>query len=109
MVKLVKHGPMKSQARVNWLALFLNVCFAIGMNVVAAEPSPVVLVIHGGAGISRDALTPEREVLCRKTMEEALRAGGKVLRDGGPSLDAVEAAIVVLEDSPLFNAGRGSA
>jgi len=100
---------MKTHAHVNWLALFLNVCFAIGMNVIASEDSPVVLVIHGGAGITRDALPPEREASCRKAMEEALRAGGKVLRDAGASLDAVEAAIVVLEDSPLFNAGRGSA
>lgn len=79
------------------------------MNVTAAEPFRIGLVIHGGAGITRDALTSEREACCRKTMEEALRAGGQVLLDGGTSLDAVEAAIVVLEDAPVFNAGRGSA
>jgi len=79
------------------------------MNVTAAEPFRIALVIHGGAGISRDDLTPEREASCQKTMEAALRAGGKVLLEGGSSLDAVEAAIVILEDSPVFNAGRGSA
>ena len=79
------------------------------MNETAARPFRIGLVIHGGAGITRDALTPEREAACRKTMEEALSAGGKVLLDGGPSLDAVEAAVVILEDAPVFNAGRGSA
>jgi beta-aspartyl-peptidase (threonine type) len=71
--------------------------------------TPITLVIHGGAGITRNELTPEKETACRTALEEALRAGHKVLSDGGASLDAVQAAIVVLEDSPLFNAGRGSA
>src|SRR6266404_3918057 len=101
--------PMKTKASMNWFALSLGVCLATGMNVIAGESSPVALVIHGGAGIAREGLTPEREAACRKTMEEALQAGTKILRAGGTSLDAVQAAIVVLEDSPLFNAGRGSA
>jgi isoaspartyl peptidase/L-asparaginase-like protein (Ntn-hydrolase superfamily) len=71
--------------------------------------APITLVIHGGAGIARDELTPEKETACRTTLGEALRAGHKILLGGGTSLDAVQAAIVVLEDSPLFNAGRGSA
>jgi beta-aspartyl-peptidase (threonine type) len=74
-----------------------------------AADSPITLVIHGGAGVARDELTPKKEAECRATLEEALRAGHKILREGGPSLDAVQAAIVVLEDSPLFNAGRGAA
>ncbi len=74
-----------------------------------AADSPITLVIHGGAGIARDELTPEKETVCRTTLNEALRAGHKILLDGGASLEAVQAAIVVLEDSPLFNAGRGSA
>lgn len=75
---------------------------------VMAADAPITLVIHGGAGIARKDLSPEREAACRKTLEEALRSGHKVLRDGGSSLDAVQAAIIVLEDSPLFNAGRGA-
>lgn len=67
------------------------------------------LVIHGGAGtISREAMTPDREQEYRAALTEALRAGHRVLEGGGTSLDAVIAAIVILEDSPLFNAGRGA-
>jgi beta-aspartyl-peptidase (threonine type) len=67
------------------------------------------MVIHGGAGtIRRDALTPEEEREYRTALSEALNAGFRVLRDGGASLDAVSAALVIMEDSPLFNAGRGA-
>ncbi|MGE3805603.1 MAG: isoaspartyl peptidase/L-asparaginase family protein [Gemmataceae bacterium] len=79
-----------------------------------AEPdntaTNIVLAIHGGAGvIERDKMTPEREKAYRETLEKALRAGHAALdKKGGTSLDAVEAAIRVLEDSPLFNAGKGA-
>ena len=67
------------------------------------------MVIHGGAGtIVRDQMTPEREQEYRAALTEALHAGHRVLRDGGSSPDAVIAAITILEDSPLFNAGRGA-
>jgi beta-aspartyl-peptidase (threonine type) len=67
------------------------------------------MVIHGGAGtIERGSLTPEREREYHATLTEALRAGHAVLAGGGAALDAVEAAIRVLEDSPLFNAGKGA-
>ncbi len=67
------------------------------------------LVIHGGAGgISRENLTPEREAAMRAALTEALQAGHAVLAKGGRSLDAVTAAIRVLEDSPYFNAGKGA-
>ncbi|NBD07635.1 MULTISPECIES: isoaspartyl peptidase/L-asparaginase family protein [Corallococcus] len=67
------------------------------------------LVIHGGAGvISRENLTPEREAAVRAALTEALQAGHAVLAKGGRSLDAVTAAIRVLEDSPYFNAGKGA-
>ncbi|MBW3554328.1 MAG: isoaspartyl peptidase/L-asparaginase [Gemmatimonadetes bacterium] len=67
------------------------------------------LVMHGGAGtITRASMTPEVEAQYRETMEAAIRAGHAVLRDGGGSLDAVVATIKVLEDSPLFNSGRGA-
>jgi beta-aspartyl-peptidase (threonine type) len=67
------------------------------------------MVIHGGAGtIAREELTPEQEQEYRAALTEALRAGYDVLQRGGASLDAVIAAIQVMEDSPLFNAGRGA-
>jgi beta-aspartyl-peptidase (threonine type) len=66
-------------------------------------------MIHGGAGvIKRGSLTPEREKEYRDKLEEALLAGYKALQDGKTGVDAVEIAIRILEDSPLFNAGKGS-
>ncbi|MGN6690072.1 MAG: isoaspartyl peptidase/L-asparaginase [Sphingopyxis sp.] len=67
------------------------------------------LAIHGGAGvIERGSLSPEKERAYRAGLDEALRAGSAVLDKGGPALDAVAAAVRVLEDNPLFNAGRGA-
>lgn len=67
------------------------------------------LVVHGGAGvITRDALTPELEAEFRAALTEALQAGHRVLEAGGSSLDAIEAAVRLMEDSPLFNAGKGA-
>lgn len=66
-------------------------------------------VIHGGAGvIKRGSLTPEREKEYRAKLEEALLAGYRALQAGRTSVDAVEIAIRILEDSPLFNAGKGA-
>ncbi len=66
-------------------------------------------VIHGGAGvIKRGSLTPEKELEYKKKLEEAVLAGYRALQAGKPSLDAVEIAIRILEDSPLFNAGKGA-
>lgn len=66
-------------------------------------------MIHGGAGvIRRGSLTPEKEKEYRAKLEESLLAGYKALQDGKTSLDAVETAIKILEDSPLFNAGKGA-
>ncbi len=70
---------------------------------------PVAIAIHGGAGtILKENLTPELEKAYLEKLEEALRAGHKILADGGDSVTAVQAAIVVMEDSPLFNAGKGA-
>ena len=66
-------------------------------------------VLHGGAGtIRRGSMTPEREKEYRAKLEEALLAGYKALQAGKTSVDAVEIAIRILEDSPLFNAGKGA-
>src|SRR5687768_3227955 len=67
------------------------------------------IVIHGGAGtISRESMTPALEKAYRDTLTIALRRGYEILARGGSSLDAVEATVRVMEDSPLFNAGKGA-
>jgi beta-aspartyl-peptidase (threonine type) len=81
-----------------------------GVSTVSAMDKPKWgLVIHGGAGvIKRENLSPEKEAEVRAKLEESLRAGHAVLARGGSSVEAVSAAIVILEDSPLFNAGKGA-
>lgn len=76
---------------------------------VPTSGNKIVLVIHGGAGtITRANMTPEREKAYQAALEQALLAGYQVLNKGGSSLDAVEAAVRIMEDNPLFNAGRGA-
>jgi len=78
-------------------------------TVADARQPEWTLVIHGGAGvIERARMTSETDKAVRKALGEALDAGSAVLAKGGSSLDAVEAAIRVLEDDPHFNAGRGA-
>jgi len=76
----------------------------------AAEAAPKwAIVVHGGAGvIERSDLKPEQEAAYRAAISKAAEAGAAVLRQGGTSLDAIEASIHLLEDDPLFNAGRGA-
>jgi beta-aspartyl-peptidase (threonine type) len=67
------------------------------------------MVVHGGAGtIRREQMTPEREREYRAALTDALRTGHGALAQGAHALDAVVAALQLLEDSPLFNAGRGA-
>ena len=67
------------------------------------------IAIHGGAGtILRSSMTSEKEAAYKKALQEAIEAGEHILVQKGRSIDAVEAAIKVLEDNPLFNAGKGS-
>lgn len=73
------------------------------------ETQRIRLAIHGGAGtIERSNMTPEREREYRAGLERALSTGYEILKRGGSSLDATEAAVRVLEDDPHFNAGKGS-
>ena len=67
------------------------------------------IVIHGGAGtILKKNMTPEDEASYTAKLEEAIRVGYEILKNGGSSLDAVEKTVNVLENSPLFNAGKGA-
>lgn len=89
---------------------------AIGALAMATQASgqPAVegrwtLVIHGGAGvIERDRLTAEQDSAIRAALSHALETGSAILRDGGSSIDAIEATVRELEDDPHFNAGRGA-
>ncbi|HEU5245754.1 MAG TPA: isoaspartyl peptidase/L-asparaginase [Candidatus Udaeobacter sp.] len=73
------------------------------------ETQKIGLAIHGGAGtIEQSSMTPEREREYRAGLERALTAGYEILKRGGSSLDATEAAVRALEDDPHFNAGKGS-
>lgn len=78
------------------------------LSTTAAIAATPVLVIHGGAGVIRSELSPEAQQAVRTDLEAALAAGYAVLKEGGTSLDAVGKAIVILEDSPRFNAGKGA-
>jgi beta-aspartyl-peptidase (threonine type) len=74
-----------------------------GHPALAEGDTRVAIAIHGGAGtITREELSEEREKAIRETLARALQAGHARLTDGMTAMDAVEAAIVVLEDSPLF-------
>jgi beta-aspartyl-peptidase (threonine type) len=83
-------------------------------SLLAQQPSKLAaghwgIEVHGGAGvIKRSSMTPEAEAAYRASMAQATEAGAKVLDQGGSSLDAVDTAIRILEDDPLFNAGRGA-
>ncbi|TQV84895.1 isoaspartyl peptidase/L-asparaginase family protein [Aliikangiella coralliicola] len=69
----------------------------------------IAIAIHGGAGtILKANMTPELEKAYHAKLAEALKAGYQVLKTGGSSVNAVQAAIVIMEDSPLFNAGKGA-
>jgi beta-aspartyl-peptidase (threonine type) len=79
-------------------------------NAQEKPPPKVIFAVHGGAGvIARDKLSAEVERDVRDNLDKALDAGYAVLKRGASSLDAVEAAIVLMEDAPVFNAGRGAA
>ncbi|HEY1023288.1 MAG TPA: isoaspartyl peptidase/L-asparaginase [Flavisolibacter sp.] len=81
----------------------------IVLQVAHAQQKKYVLVIHGGAGtITRANMTPEREKAYTAALREALQTGYNSLQAGKSSLDAVETTIHVLENSPLFNAGKGA-
>ena len=80
-----------------------------GKQADRSEAAPITIVIHGGAGAqARGRYSAQQEAEYRAALNEALDAGYAVLDQGGEALDAIQAAIVIMEDSPLFNAGKGS-
>ena len=81
--------------------------YAVRDGVLVAMQAPL-LVIHGGAGVERADLSAEDEAAARQALQQALLAGHAELEAGKSALDAVTAAISVLEDAPQFNAGRGA-
>src|SRR5436190_24036971 len=94
--------------RILHASLWIVIVSGMATSRAADSATNFILVLHGGAGVWRNELTPERERESRETMRAALTVGHGVLRTNGTSLDAVEAALRVLEDSPVFNAGKGS-
>ncbi|MCW3467097.1 isoaspartyl peptidase/L-asparaginase family protein [Chitinophaga nivalis] len=89
------------------LLLFMVLVLCFGE--MQAQQGKYVLVIHGGAGtILKSQMTPEKEAAYKAALAKALQAGYEKIQGGASSLDAVEAAVHVMEDSPLFNAGKGA-
>jgi beta-aspartyl-peptidase (threonine type) len=96
-----------------WVVLMgAGIAMAASIAAPAQEPQAThrwAIVVHGGAGvIERSKLGPEGDAAYRAGLKQAVEAGTAVLDKGGSALDAVEAAIHVLEDDPHFNAGRGA-
>lgn len=92
--------------------LFISMMGMITTNAQQADGNGrknIVLVIHGGAGtILKKNMTPEKEKAYQASLQLALQTGYSILNKGGSALDAVEATVKVLEDNPLFNAGKGA-
>ena len=93
-----------------WGNVFLLLfSFQLAFSQSDATKAPVSIVIHGGAGnFGPEDLPDERAILYKEKLEVALQTGYDILTDGGTSIDAVVETIKVMEDSPLFNAGKGA-
>src|SRR5687768_8969934 len=90
------------------LIILLTAVFFFNSALAQQKHKPVI-VIHGGAGtILKSQMTDEREKEYINALTEALRSGYSILKNGGSSLDAVESTVRMLEDNPLFNAGKGA-
>ncbi|MCD2422345.1 isoaspartyl peptidase/L-asparaginase [Niabella pedocola] len=95
-----------------------TICLVAGSSVIMLSckdragttgATKYVMVIHGGAGtIEKQFMTPEKEKAYTDALTKALQNGYQLIKEGKPSMDAVQAAINVMEDSPLFNAGKGA-
>jgi beta-aspartyl-peptidase (threonine type) len=102
----VRGRTLKNNRDKKMIKSVLALLLCLPLTVVAG---PHAIVIHGGAGtILRDNMSAEVEAEYRSTLTKAVTAGHQVLAGGGNSSDAVIQAVLILEDSPLFNAGRGA-
>jgi beta-aspartyl-peptidase (threonine type) len=100
---------MKNSLRICKVLIILAGFILFPLESSCQGKAKFALVIHGGAGtISPRAMTRVKEMQYRQKLREALEAGYKVLEENGSSLDAVIAVINIMEDSPLFNAGKGA-
>ncbi|MDX3774526.1 isoaspartyl peptidase/L-asparaginase [Chromatiaceae bacterium AAb-1] len=91
------------------LALAVTGAMAESLPVRQETAVPVGIVIHGGAGtINRDHMTVQQQQEYQAVLTQAVEQGYRILESGGSSMDAVTAAVIVLENSPLFNAGKGA-
>jgi beta-aspartyl-peptidase (threonine type) len=108
----MKKNTITMLAMVTLMSSLFNASISSAQTIPAtpnASSKPFTLVIHGGAGtISPKNITPEIEAQYRASLDRALKAGYAILEKGGTSTDAVVAAIKIMEDDPLFNAGKGA-
>ena len=88
--------------------IILATIIVLSCKKTTTQPNATVIV-HGGAGyVSTDLMLPGDEEGIRKTIEKSLQISHQHLANGGSSVEAVRIAINILEDSPYFNAGKGS-
>lgn len=98
---------MKYYISVLIVSVFLFGCSKSEVKI--EESTPFAIVIHGGSGnISLENLSETKQTEYKAMLKKALNRGYEILQQGGSSIDAVQQTIIILEDSPLFNAGRGS-
>jgi L-asparaginase / beta-aspartyl-peptidase len=91
------------------LFILFSILISLTASAQMKDTAKYVLVIHGGAGtILKKNMTPEKEQAYKAGLQKALDAGNAILAKGGSALDAVEAAVRIMEDNPLFNAGKGA-
>lgn len=101
-------GAMERTAALG-VGLLAMAAAAGGQTGPRIESRSYAIAVHGGAGVIRKgSLSAEKEAAVRKALEAAVLRGKEILERGGSSLDAVEAAVKLLEDAPEFNAGRGA-
>ena len=100
---------MKFKGIIVLLLLFMGCDSNRNQKIESLDQGPLTLVIHGGAGtITKANLSSDREKAYHAALRQALDSGYAILEKGGTSVDAVVATIKVMEDSPLFNAGKGA-
>ncbi|WP_136666547.1 isoaspartyl peptidase/L-asparaginase family protein [Flavobacterium sp. H122] len=97
---------MKKTLLFIFFSLVITGCKSVNSR---ATENNFAIALHGGAGtILKANMSPELEEAYKATLEKAIRTGHEILKNGGTSLEAVQKTIIILEDSPLFNAGKGA-